>query len=180
MPELRVEEYRALRSTIASRGSLRLTLCLAGLTAWALALIVVLAWLPNPIAGTIPLLLLVVTFEVNRMLHVGVERIGRYLQAFYEDAGVAGSDRPAWETTAMAFGAGVPGAAGHPLLVPLFLFATLINTLSVLLPGPLPVELGGLLLPHAAFVVWMLIANRAMKLQRTRELNRFRELRSKN
>jgi hypothetical protein len=176
MDQLRIEEYRALRATIRTRGGLRLTLSLAGLAAWALTLVAILAWLPNPIAGSIPLLLLMTTFEVNRMLHVGVERIGRYLQVFYEDPVVAGTDSPAWESTAMRFGSAVPGAGGHPLLVPMFLLATLVNFLTVVLPGPLPLELGVMAMPHLAFVVWMVYCDRGMRKQRTADLARYREL----
>jgi hypothetical protein len=135
-----------------------------------------LAWLPFPIAGTIPLLLLVATFEVNRMLHLGVERIGRYLQVFYEESPARAVDGPAWEHTAMRFGPAAPGAGGHPLLVPLFFFATLINFLSVVLPGPIQSELATMAVPHVLFVIWMVYADRAMRQQRERELLRFRAL----
>lgn len=176
MNDVSIQEYQTLRETIRTRGSLRLTLCLAGLAAWGLALIAVLAWLPNPIAGTIPLVLLLTTFEVNRMLHLGIERIGRYLQVFHDEAAVTTSDTPAWERTAMALGPSVPGAGGHPLLLPIFMLATLVNALSVVLPGPLPLELAVLSLPHIAFAVWMLYADRGMRRQRARELERFRAL----
>ena len=176
MPELRVEEYRALRATIRSRGGLRLTLCLVGLIAWAATTVAVLTWLPNPIAGSIPLLLLIATFEVNRILHLGVERIGRYLQAFYEDRAVEGKDGPKWETTAMSFGPAVPGAGGHPLLLPIFLLATVLNFLTVVLPGPVPLELGVMTIPHVSFLLWILYADRGMRRQRTAELERFRAL----
>lgn len=179
MDQFRVEEYRALRATIRTRGGLRLTLCLVGLAAWALTLVAVLAWLPNPIAGSIPLLLLLTTFEVNRMLHVGIERIGRYLQVFYEDPAVSRMDGPAWESTALSFGPAVPGAGGHPLLLPIFLLATVLNFLTVVLPGPVPLELGVMAGPHIAFVAWTIYADRGMRRQRTAELERFRELRTK-
>ncbi len=177
MKLLQTAEYSALRATIGSRSGLRLTLSLAGFAVWAVTMVAVLAWLPNPIAGTIPLLLLVATFEINRMLHLGVERIGRYLQVFYEESPEPGCDAPAWEQTAMRFGPTAPGAGGHPLLMPLFFFATLINFLSVVLPGPIETELGVMAVPHLSFVVWMLYADRAMRQQRTRELERFRALR---
>jgi hypothetical protein len=178
MTQLRVEEYRALRETIRTRGGLRLALCLAGLAAWALTLVAVLAWLPNPIAGSIPLLLLIATFEVNRILHLGVERIGRYLQVFYEDPEIAGPDTPSWERTAMSFGPAVPGAGGHPLLLPIFLLATLLNFLTVVLPGPVPLELGVMSVPHVSFMIWTIYADRGMRAQRTAELERFRVLRA--
>jgi len=177
MDPLPLEEFRSLRATIRSRGGLRLTLSLGGIAAWAVTLVAVLAWLPNPVAGSIPLLVLVATFEVNRMIHLAIERIGRYLQVFYEESAVAGRDTAAWERTAMAFGSSVPGAGGHPLLLPVFLFATVINLLAVVLPGPTPLELGVMVAPHASFVVWMAFADRAMRQQRAQELARFRELR---
>jgi hypothetical protein len=176
MDQLQTLEFRALRDTIRARGGLRLALSLAGLAVWALILVAVLAWLPNPIAGTIPLVVLVATFEVNRMLHLGVERIGRYLQVFYEESQVPGSGAPAWEHTAMRFGPTAPGAGGHPLLLPLFILATLINFLSVVLPGPIPLELGVMSVPHVSFVIWTLYADRGMRQQRARELERFRAL----
>ena len=176
MNELQTAEYQALRATISGRGGLRLTLTLAGLAVWALTLVAVLAWLPIPIAGTIPLLLLVATFEVNRMLHLGVERIGRYLQVFYEEPHAGGVEGPSWEQTAMRFGPAAPGAGGHPLLVPLFFFATLINFLSVVLPGPVRSELGSMTVPHVLFAIWMVYTDRAMRQQRERELLRFRAL----
>ena len=46
-----------------------------------------LVLLPYPVAAAIPLLVLVATFEVIRPLHFGAERIGRYLQVFYEEDG---------------------------------------------------------------------------------------------
>jgi hypothetical protein len=178
MHPLRLAEFRSLRATIRLRGGLRLALSLGGIAAWALTLVAVLAWLPNPVAGSIPLLLLVATFEVNRMLHLAIERIGRYLQVFYEEAADEALDGPAWERTAMAFGPGVPGAGGHPLLVPVFLLATLINSLAVVLPGPTPIELGVMTVPHASFAIWLFFADYGMREQRAKELARFRELRS--
>ena len=176
MSLLQAAEYRALRATITARGGLRLALALGGFTAWALVLVAVLTWLPNPVAGSIPLLLLAATFEINRMIHLGVERIGRYLQVFYEDTPSAHLDTPAWESSAMRFGPAIPGAGGHPLLAPLFFLATLINFLSVVLPGPIQLELAVMAVPHLSFIIWMLYADRAMRRQRSRELDRFRAM----
>jgi hypothetical protein len=145
---------------------------------WAVVLIAVLVLLPVPVAAAIPLLSLVVTFEVIRPLHFGAERIGRYLQVFYEEAGEPGrafTDRPSWERVAMSFGA-VPGVGGHPLFVPLFLIATAINYLAVLLPRPVAVELSVMAIPHLAFIAWLVVSDRAMRNQRAIELARLREL----
>jgi hypothetical protein len=178
MDPLRLEEYRILRETIRTRGGLRLALSLAALAAWGLTLVAVLVWLPYPIAGSIPLLLLAAGFEINRMLHLGVERIGRYLQVFFEDSGDFTGRGPSWESAAMALGPTVPGAGGHPLLLPLFILATVVNMLAVVLPDPTPLELGVMTAPHASFVIWMAVADRAMRQQRPHDLARFRELRS--
>src|SRR5690348_8006084 len=87
MERHRRSEYVILRRTIAQRGALRPILVLIGMGLWAASLIAVLSLLPYPVAVVIPLLILVVTFEVIRPLHFGAERIGRYLQVFYEEAG---------------------------------------------------------------------------------------------
>ncbi|MCC7034831.1 MAG: hypothetical protein IT179_18560 [Acidobacteria bacterium] len=180
MAELDSQEYRSLRDAVAARGHLRATLALAGVSAWALVLVATLAWLPSPLAAVVPLLVLIATFEVIRPLHVGAERIGRYLQVFHEEGRERGQTlaAPAWERTAMAFGAAVPGAAGHPLFVPVLGLATLVNTFTIWVPGPVPVEMVLLAIPHGAFLLWMARADHAMRAQRDRELARFRELRN--
>ena len=179
MERQRPTEYLVLRQTIAQRGSLRPVLVLSGVSLWAAALIAVLALLPYPVAAAIPLLILVATFEVIRPLHFGAERIGRYLQVFYEEAAEPGrplSDTPSWERVAMSFGV-VPGVGGHPLFVPVFLIATAINYLAVVLADPLPVEYSIMAIPHLAFIAWQVAADRAMRGQRAIELQRLRELR---
>jgi hypothetical protein len=138
----------------------------------------VLVWLPYPVAAAIPLLMLVATFEIIRPLHFGAERIGRYLQVFYEECGEPDRplrDTPSWERVAMQFGS-VPGVGGHPLFVPIFLLATVTNYLAVLLPGPVPIELAAMAVPHLAFAGWLLSADRAMRRQRDLELARCRTL----
>ena len=171
-------EYLILRKTIAHRGALRPILVLSGFGIWAALLIAVLVLLPYPVAGAIPLLALVVTFEVIRPLHFGAERIGRYIQVFYEEAGDpsrATSDTPSWERVAMSFGA-VPGVGGHALFVPLFLMAAALNYLAVLLPEPERIELSVMAIPHLAFIAWLIATDRAMRAQRATELARMREL----
>lgn len=180
MTTLAEQEYAALRATIRARGTARPLAALAGLAAWAATLIAVLTWLPNPIASTVPLLLLVTTFEVVRSMHLAVERIGRYIQVFFEEgAGDAAIAPPAWERTAMLLAPALPGAGGHPLFLPIFLTAVVINFIAVLLPGALAIEVTTLGVPHAASLVWMLHADRTMRRQRSAELARFRELKQK-
>jgi hypothetical protein len=178
--DLSAEEYRQLRAAIAARGHLRALLFLAGLAGWTAALVAVLVLLPYPLASMIPLALLLAAFEAIRPLHFGAERIGRFLQVFYEERGDSArprADTPSWERCAMSFGGATPGAAGHPLYLPVFLIAVVLNYLAVILPGPVAAELALLAIPHAAFVLWLLIADRAVRTQRERELQRYRDLR---
>ena len=173
-------EYLVLRQTIATRGTIRPILAAAGLGIWAAVLIAVLVLLPYPVAASIPLVFLASVFEAIKLLHFGAERIGRYLQVFYEEAGEPDrslSDTPSWERVATRFGA-VPGVGGHPLFVPVFFIAAAINYLAVLLPAPVAVELGVMAIPHAAFGVWLLMSDRAMRRQRQNELSRLRDLKS--
>lgn len=171
-------EYLVLRHTIAQRGALRPILLVIGIGVWALALTAVVAWVPYPVAAGIPLLVLVATFEAIRPLHFGAERIGRYLQVFYEEAGDPARplrDTPSWERVAMQFGT-VPGVGGHPLFGPVFFLSTIANYLAVIVPGPLPIEMGVMAVPHLALLAWVIAAGRAMKRQREIELARMREL----
>ena len=174
-------EYLVLRKTIASRGNLRPILFVAGLGIWAVLLTAVLALFPYPLAVAIPLVVLAATFEAIRPLHFGAERIGRYLQVFYEEDGQTGrslSDTPSWERVAMSLGA-VAGVGGNPLFIPLCFIATVVNYVPVLLaqPAAVPIELGMLAVPHVALVVWLIYCDRAMRAQRVTELARFRQLR---
>lgn len=182
MERHRASEYLALRQTIAQRGALRHILAACGLAAWAAALLAVLTLLPYPVGAAIPLLILLGTFEVIRQLHFGAERIGRYIQVFYEEAGQPGralADTPSWERVAMSFGV-VPGVGGHALFVPLFFLATAVNFLAVLMPEPVPIELSVMAIPHLAFIAWLVAADRAMRTQRAHELARLRQLRDED
>ena len=174
----RRSEYLVLRRTIASRGSLRHILVITGIGTWAAVLTAVLVALPYPAAAAIPLLVLAATFEGIRPLHFGAERVGRYLQVFYEEAGEPDRplrDTPSWERVAMSFGK-VPGVGGHPLFVPIFFLATAANYLAVILPGPVGIEMTVMAVPHLAFAAWLVAAHGAMKRQRENELARLREL----
>jgi hypothetical protein len=180
MSPLAQAEYEGLRATIRSRGQARPLAFLTGISSWALVLVITVIWLPNPITAAIPLVILLSTFEVVRVLHLNVERIGRYLQVFFEETTTNESlEPPAWERCAMLFGPKVPGAGGHPFFLPTLVLATLVNFVSVLLPGPLAIEWITMAVPHAALIVWMLDCDRRMRRQRGTELARFRELKDR-
>lgn len=156
---LRAEEFAALRATIRERGTRRVTLMVATFIAWAALTVATETWLATPVATLIPLLVLAAGFEAVFALHVGVERIGRYLQVHYE----GGPDAPAWEHTAMTFGStpGPSAGAVDPLFSSLFLFATALNFVPAIL---LAVGIPGAELELAAFgVVHLALAIRIVR-----------------
>ena len=173
---LALEEYRALRATIRERGSLRFLVATLTFSAWAASLIAVGAYVVIPLFTLSPLLVLAAGFEVIFSLHVGVERIGRYLQLRYEDAGVPTG--PLWEHTAMS--AKVESGGTHALFVPVFLVAAGLNWvlgLGLLVGNAPPEEFGGfgteVLLTggfHIAIIVRWLTASRFARNQRARDL----------
>src|SRR5579884_3576287 len=103
-----LEEYKALRATIRQRGTARIWLCMAGVVAWGALTIATAALAALPIATLLPLLVLAAVFEAVLALHVGVERIGRYVQVFFEE------DDAGWETAAMGFGRPAHGLRTDP------------------------------------------------------------------
>jgi hypothetical protein len=172
LPEV---EYRALRETIATRGTVRIVLFPVTFVAWSLVAVTLLLLGPIPVGSVFPLAILVAGFEAIHALHVGVERIGRYLQVFYEGAGAA-ADGPRWETTAMAVGPALPGGGIDPLFTMVFAGATVLNALAALLPPPTPVELAAVGALHGAFLVRLIRARLAAARQRAVELESFRAL----
>lgn len=169
MTERELEEYKALRATIRQRGSVRTCVFVAGLAAWALASLAA-AFISIPLLTVLPLLLLAGAFEAVFALHVGVERIGRYLQVFYEDR---------WEQTAMAFGAPLAGAGSDPLFAVFFALATMCNFVPVLLAEPAGVELAIVGGAHALFIIRLVVARQVVSRQRAADLDRFRTIKEK-
>jgi hypothetical protein len=169
-----VNEYRVLRDTIRQRGSLRVTLFLVTLMAWAAATIATAALAALPVASLLPLLLLAAGFEVVFGLHTAVERIGRYLQVFYEEGDPSPSGR-AWERTAMAFGRAYPGGP-DPLFVAYFIIAVILNFVPVILAEPVQIELTVVGAAHVIVIARILLARRAASGQRARDLERFQRL----
>jgi hypothetical protein len=171
--ERELEEYRALRATIRERGTQRIWLAWSGIVIWSGLMIAVTALALWPVGTLAPLLVLVVTFECVFAIHTAVERVGRYLQVFYEtnEGAVRG-----WEHQAMAFGQAYPGAGPDPLLSAAFVLATLLNLIPVILVGGVPVEYGVIGSLHALFVVRILLARRQAGHQRAEDLDRFHHL----
>jgi len=195
------DEYSALRATIRERGTARICIFVAGIAAWAAVTIATAALASTPVAALLPLLLLASVFEAIYALHVGVERIGRYIQVFHEaesqaadapgpPALPASPARPAppappappalrgWEHVAMAFGRPAGAVAIDALFTVPFLLATLFNIAPALMLNPVRTELifvGG---AHALFVLRLFVARQAAARQRAIDLERFQQLKN--
>ena len=177
---LSLEEYRALRATIRERGSLRVWIVVLGVVMWAA---LVLGETATDLPGwtaLVSLLVLWVVFEVVFALHIGVERIGRYLQVFFEEeraqAPAPSPSGEGWETHIMEFGRRFPGGGSDPLFCRVFWAATALN----LLPLTSRMNLATIVLVgacHAALARRLSIAREMAGTQRTVDLERFRQLR---
>jgi hypothetical protein len=168
-----MKEYTALRATIRQRGNARPWLAVAGLAAWSAEALAIAVLGPPPAVALVPLLVLAATFEAVFALHIGVERIGRYVQVFHEAAG----EPAAWEAAAMSFGRPPSGTSTDPLFAVYFGLAALLNFAPVMLAVPVPVEalvIGG---AHLLFLARLVVARRAAAGQRAADLARFREMR---
>ncbi len=175
MDDLAQAEYAALRATIRQRGTARVAIAWATLVVWAGLAGLLVAWAVWPAAYVFPLIVLAAGFEAVLALHVGVERIGRYLQVFYERPGAPAAGRPAWEATIMAYGERHPGGGSDPLFTPLFAVATAANLFPVAVTGGRP-ELILLTLAHAAALLRFFTARRRAAEVRAADLPRFRAL----
>ena len=167
------EEFSVLRQTIAMRGTARMLIVPATCLGWAAIATVVTA---TPAAGLVPLAVLVTGFEAVHALHVGTERIGRYLQVFYE----AGGDGPRWESTAMAVGPALPGGGIDPLFAGVFVGVTLLN---LVVASPLrsePVVAATTVALHLGFAIRIVRARLAASRQRAVELESFKALQSRD
>src|SRR5262245_37592458 len=115
---------------------------------WAALMTVIVLFADLPVTSLLSLSVLVGGFEAIHALHVGVERIGRYRQVYYEAEG--GEAR--WETTAMAVGPALPGGGIDPLFSLVFVCAAVINMIPAVIPGPNRLELGVIGAFHLVFI----------------------------
>jgi hypothetical protein len=165
-------EYTELRATIRERGTARVCLFAVGIVGWGAIAAATAALSPTPVGTLLPLVVLASIFEAIFALHVGVERVGRYLQEFYETA----ANEARWEHAAMSFGKPSGAVRVDPLFTFPFLLAAALNLVPALLVGPTQAELifvGG---AHALFVVRLVAARAGARKQRTIDLRRFAEL----
>jgi hypothetical protein len=167
------DEYNALRATIRERGTARVWIVLTGTIGWAAVALATEATAASPLFTLIPLLVLATTFEVTFALHTGVERVGRYIQVFFEEpGGMAG-----WEHRIMEFGrSGKRRLSTDPLFARSFLIGVVLNLVTALASGPIAIEWAVLVIAHALLAVRILLARREAASQRATDLARFREI----
>lgn len=171
-----LEEYKALRTTIRDRGTARVWIFVAGIAIWGAMVLAVASLASLPVATLLPLVLLAACFEAIFALHTGVERIGRYLQVFYEDESTNGGVHRNWEHVAMRFGQAVPGRGADPLFSALFLIAAVVNFFPAVLALAQSVEYMVIAPAHLAFIARVLLGRRHAAQQRATDLAAFEKL----
>jgi hypothetical protein len=167
-------EFAVLRSTIATRGTVRMALLPLTIVSWAALTAVLLLFAETPVAVVFPLAVLVAGFEAIHALHVGVERIGRYLQVNYESL----PDAPQWENTAMRVGPALPGGGIDPLFTVVFMSSTFANLIPVATFAPMRIEFAVLAGLHIAFIIRLVRARGAAARQRAVDLETFKAIKS--
>lgn len=165
-------EYASLRQTIAIRGTVRMALLPLTMVGWGAIMLLLFTVGNLPVASLVSLAVLTGGFEAIHALHVGVERIGRYLQVYYETT----DSVPRWETTVPAIGPSLPGGGSDPLFSFVFVAAAFLNMVPALLPSPTRLELAIVGVLHLAFVARVVRARGAAARQRAVELETFRAL----
>jgi hypothetical protein len=178
-------EFTVLRQTIAARGTVRMALLpvtVIGWTATTAALLDGGTAIPA-LLSLVSLSVLVCGFEAIHALNVGVERIGRYLQVYYEatasaEATASQAAGPSWETTAMAVGPGLPGGGIDPLFSVVFSALTGLN-LALAFPDLRIITDYVVVLPvHAIFWIRLIRARGAAARQRAVDLETFRAIKA--
>lgn len=168
-------EFTVLRQTIAARGTVRMALLPVTVIGWTAMTAALLQGLTVPgLLALVPLSVLIAGFEAIHALNVGVERIGRYLQVYYE----AGGDGPMWETTAMSVGPGLPGGGIDPLFTVVFVAASALN-LALAAPELRTItEIAAVVPVHAIFWIRVIRARGAAARQRAVDLETYRAVKS--
>jgi hypothetical protein len=167
-------EFAVLRATIATRGTVRMALLPITVLGWAALTGALLLFAEVPVAVIFPLAVLVSGFEAIHALHVGVERIGRYLQVNYESL----PDAPQWESTAMRIGPALPGGGIDPLFTVVFMSTTFANLIPAATLQPTRIEFGILAMLHIVFIIRLVRARGAAARQRAVDLETFKAIKS--
>ena len=170
---IREAEFTVLRQTIAARGTLRVALLATVIVAWGALASLQGLFSDLPLLTLTPLAVLAGGFEAIWALHVGVERIGRFIQVTYE----AAEDGASWETTAMRASPGLPGSGADPLFTLVFVVASLVNLGVAFVAEPTAIEIVLLFGCHGALLLRLARARLVAGRQRQADLESFRAAR---
>jgi len=176
MTSRELEEYRALRDTIRERGTARHWIVVVGFGLWGALTLAIVVLAAPPVATMLPLLVLAVVFEAIFAIHTGVERVGRYLQVYFE----APEETARWENVAMAYGRAFAGGGIDALFAPMFWVAALLNFIPAMLSGPMAIDWAVVGAVHALFVVRVWSARMQAGRQRAIDLERYTKLKSES
>ena len=167
-------EFTVLRQTIAARGTVRVALLPVTVIGWTSITAALLQGLTIPgLLSLVSLSVLIAGFEAIHALNVGVERIGRYIQVYYE-----GPDEAMWETTAMSVGPGLPGGGIDPLFTVVFVAASALN-LALAVPELRTITGLVTVIPvHAIFWIRVIRARGAAARQRAVDLETYRAVKA--
>ena len=168
---IREAEFAALRQTIAARGTVRVVVAVAAVVAWATLASMQGLYSDLSLLAMVPLTVLFGGFEAVWTLHVGVERIGRFIQVSYESG-----DGASWETSAMRASPGLPGAGADPLFSEVFAVASLVNLGVAFVAQPTAVEIVLLFAAHAALLLRLARARMMAGRQRRADLDAFKTI----
>ncbi len=171
-----LEEYASLRATIRERGTCRVWVFVLGVGVWGALTIAAAVTSPTPLGVLLPLLFLAALFEGVFALHTGVERVGRYIQVFYEGDTADPTSNRHWEQAAMAFGRASPKGATDPLFGVIFILGVLLNVVPALALDPIPAEWVVVGVAHVALIGRVLVARAHAATQRARDLEAFQAL----
>lgn len=162
-----LQEYRSLRETIQTRGSLRIGVAIATWSVWSALSLWSWTSVTGSLVGLVPLFVLVAGFEAVLALHTGVERIGRYVQRMFE---TGGPTPPAWEHFAVAMAPRWLSPGGlDPVFSVLFLLATWLNFIPAAAAAD-SLQLTIVTLAHGAFIIRVVMARRFVARQRAADI----------
>ncbi|HZT77926.1 MAG TPA: hypothetical protein VFA27_14830 [Vicinamibacterales bacterium] len=167
-------EYSELRATIRERGTARVWIFVVGILGWAALSVAAAALALPPLFAVVPLLALIATFEAVYALHLGAERIGRYLEVFHE-ADVAG-----WETRTKWLAPIPQGAKPDALFTAVFAIAAVLTLFTANLFDVTAQERWAVTVPVVLFLVRVARAKSFAGKQRGTDLERFRQLKAEN
>jgi hypothetical protein len=160
-------EFRTLRDTIRERGTTRVWVVLIGFSIWGGLVLATAATMPIPVATVLPLLILATAFEIVFALHTGVERVGRYIQVFFEDGF-------GWEHAAMK----LPASGIDPLFANHFRIGAILNFVPAAFARPVPAEWVFVAAIHVLFILRVALARRRASRQRAIDLEHFEQLKN--